>query len=287
MRPRSLSQIQVTTQKIAGARWDGFLIFCRCFLLPLGKELSCKNLEPVVEPLWRMFPSLVCRFFSGSEFCCWWRGNSCRCCLVYLDWNIYLQSLYIKVSNLLHLAMRLAMIGFTCGPVRLEAFLLKSSSFTETSYNMIQHEVKKSKHILKFFEVSNWPKACSWVWMVSLTMPQQSKIVFAGVEAAAFEISFQAIFQNFPLGYIWLGEKIHGESKISKRWKAFWKLGTWQFLEVYYILLPHRRLAVASSSLRIRPSEHVPLSRTKDAQLRMLEDAPNSTAQFGDLYRFV
>ena len=102
-----------------------------------------------------------------------------------------------------------------------------------------------------------------------------------------FRNFFPSNFPEFSAGVYMTWRKIHGESKISKRWKAFWKLGTWQFLEVYYILLPHRRLAVASSSLRIRQSEHVPLSRTKDAQLRMLEDAPNSTAQFGDLYRFV
>ena len=54
----------------------------------------------------------------------------------------------LKVSNLLNLAMRLAMIGFAYGPVRLEAFLLKLTNFTETNYNMKQRKATT-------FEVSN------------------------------------------------------------------------------------------------------------------------------------
>ena len=103
-------------------------------------------------------------------------------------------------------------------------------------------------------------------------MPQQSKIVFAGVEAAAFEISFQAIFQN-----CW---------DTKKNFTANLRDGKHsESLAVSGSLLPHRRLAVASSSLRIRPSEHVPLSRTKDAQLH--RDAGRCSKQHGTVWRFV
>ena len=69
--------------------------------------------------------------------------------------------------------------------------------------------------------------------MVSLTMPQQPKIIFAGFEvAAASDISFQTFFPNFPLGYD--SEK---EIKANLRDGTYSEsiLKAWQFLEAYRI----------------------------------------------------